>query len=271
MVIKKIWFYVLLLLLIPMNGDSLQAPRTLNRLSGLWHLNAGQGTTDLDYSGNGNALSLVGTPPWVTGNSVRFSYGLTLNGSNQCIQVLNESNFDYDRNMTFAGWVWASRTIPYGSNEFIGPCKLEALVGWCLETETKAGGVRLTLFMGDTLAQTRVFALDFDINSHLGNRPHFYGFVFDGVNNTKDDTILIVDGVKMSNLSDDGTTLTALVTLIENNAPVQYGARGATPNVFTAENYSGDMGLLKGGTTQELTSLLMKIYKAGVGKRTAEQ
>jgi hypothetical protein len=82
-------------------------------LVGYWALDEGGGVTALDFSGNGNAGSLVNAPAWAEG---RINAALALDGTDDYVQLEGLSSFDA---FTFSAWIKLNdqaSTEPSGNN-----------------------------------------------------------------------------------------------------------------------------------------------------------
>lgn len=69
-------------------------------IAGSWHLDEGSGTTAYDSTTNNNdgALNNFTGTYWVSG---KFGSALSFDGSDDYVQIANESNFDFDKNDEF--------------------------------------------------------------------------------------------------------------------------------------------------------------------------
>ena len=82
-------------------------------LVGYWAFDEGGGATALDFSGNGNAGSLVNTPAWEEG---RINTALAFDGTDDYVQLEGLSSFDA---FTFSAWIKLNdqaSTEPNGNN-----------------------------------------------------------------------------------------------------------------------------------------------------------
>jgi hypothetical protein len=76
-------------------------------LVGWWKFDEGSGTSAADSSGNGNTGTLKNTPTWAAGH---IGNAVSLNGTNQYVDVANPSNFNFDYNQPFTLAAWINRT-----------------------------------------------------------------------------------------------------------------------------------------------------------------
>lgn len=75
-------------------------------MRGYWKLDTGSGTSAVDSSGNGNTLSMTGSPSWTTGNI--GPYALDFSGSGQYLSVADPSSgvldFADGADFSISGW-----------------------------------------------------------------------------------------------------------------------------------------------------------------------
>src|SRR3989338_3424805 len=76
-------------------------------LVGYWSMNEGTGTVAGDASGNNNRGILTNGPTWVDGKRGK---ALNFDGSNDFVNVANESNFDFERTQSFTLAAWVKRS-----------------------------------------------------------------------------------------------------------------------------------------------------------------
>lgn len=80
-----------------------ESPNTM----GLWHFDAGIGTTLLDSSGNANNGTFAGAPVWSTGG--KFGYALDFDGVDDYVSIPDAASLDIDSaagEMTIEAWIY---------------------------------------------------------------------------------------------------------------------------------------------------------------------
>jgi hypothetical protein len=116
--LKIVWISILtfaLLLGVILIGFRLSASaQTLEEgLIGYWAFDEGGGATALDFSGNGNAGSLVNAPAWAEG---RINSAVSFDGNDDYVRINGLSSFDA---FTFTAWIRLNdqaSTEPSGNN-----------------------------------------------------------------------------------------------------------------------------------------------------------
>ncbi len=91
---------------------------------------ASSALTFYDRSGQGNRGISTSSPRLISG---RIGQALSLNGSNQYVDISNESNFDFDRTskLSFSAWVKTDNVLSASPNDDIFLCKEASFLGYC--------------------------------------------------------------------------------------------------------------------------------------------
>lgn len=107
---------------------------TTNR-AGYWKFDDGSGATATDSSGNGNNGTLINTPSWITNGKI--SGALSLNGTNQSVQVADAASLRMATSFTIAAWVKPDAVPGSGGRAYI--IDKEAAVGTNYELDLENG------------------------------------------------------------------------------------------------------------------------------------
>jgi len=120
-------------------------------LVGWWQFEEGSGTTTSDASGNGNTGTLKPTasePTWTT-DSAYGTYALSFDGTNDYVEIANESNFDFEKDDAFC--VEASVKTSSSATTMRFVTKMENTLpktGWGLVTYDDGAVIGYTLLSG---------------------------------------------------------------------------------------------------------------------------
>lgn len=94
-----------------------------SNLTAQWNFDETSGTTAADSSGNGNTGTLVNGPAFVAG---RINNAADFDGSNDRMDIANESNFDFERTQAFSISTWINRDTATTEDDIISKYDLSA-------------------------------------------------------------------------------------------------------------------------------------------------
>lgn len=93
-----------------------KTPAPMNGLVGWWKLDDGTGTSAADSSGTGNTGTLTNGPTWTGGMN---NGSVSFDGTNDFIDISNESNFDFEYTHPFSISAWVYRTSMTGEDAIV--------------------------------------------------------------------------------------------------------------------------------------------------------
>ncbi|MES3031912.1 MAG: LamG domain-containing protein, partial [Patescibacteria group bacterium] len=213
--------------------------------------------TALDSSGNSNTGTLTSMVQSTNPVAGRIGQALTFDGTNDWIQMSNESTFDFEKTTAFSVFAWVKTTASSDSFVVAKAQNSGTYTGWYIFVDNGAGS------QGST--GTGQIAVDFNSGANLRRRYgttvvkdgkwHHVGFVNDGLG-VATSVKIYVDGTENSTATGTNSVPSSILT----NVNVSVGSRdaGGVP-------YPGAIDDVRIFNRAVSTAEILRLYKMGSG------
>jgi hypothetical protein len=158
-----------------------------------WNFDEGSGSTSADSSGNGDTVTLVGSPSWVAG---KLGYGINLNGTDQYATMSVSSAYSFPKNqVSFGCWIKTTRTA---AQRIFALVKNSSASAFGLVMGFNSSGTAVNDGVMGLITRTATDTVNIirDTVSIADGQWHHVGFVINGTNAT-----LFVDGQSVNTTS----------------------------------------------------------------------
>jgi len=197
----------------------------LTGLVGLWHFDEGAGTAASDSSGYGNHGTLIDGPLWVTAG--KFGDALSFDGTDDYVQIANESNFDFERDDPFTLEAWVKTSSNATLRIITKMQNVLPKTGWSFFTYDDSSGPLLYFVLRNNKTDKIRVHGSTDITDGLW---HYVAVTYDG-SSTASGMQIYVDGVgETMQTTDDNLTASTL-----NDVKLQISGREGSIHVFNGE------------------------------------